>query len=400
MEPNPGSAGWWPSPTCRARPRCRITAPKSLTASLATSIRTMTRTGIAIDQISCNALRRRRRPIEGFRVKRLFCVKRLAQISPSAAGVFLILALLLAGLGEARAAWPERTITIIVPFPAGGPSDLLGRLLAAELAPNLKQNVIVENRTGAVGNIGIAAAARAEPDGYTLLVVTNVVLINPSVSRVSYDPLKDLAPIAYLGAAPNVIITRPASGIASIADLISRARAAPDKLNYASPGVGSVSQLAVELLKLRANIGITHIPFNGATPALQAALAGTTDIGSISIAGLIGFIRSGELKGLAQTGSERWFDLPDVPTMGEAGIPNAVVETTQMFLAPAGTPGPIIARLTEETRVILQNPDIKAKMLNAGFMVKYEGPEDLHSRMVREIPMWKEIVERAGLEKK
>jgi tripartite-type tricarboxylate transporter receptor subunit TctC len=328
-------------------------------------------------------------------------VKRLAQIPELVARVFLILALVLAGLGgEARAAWPERTITIIVPFPAGGPNDLLGRLLAAELAPKLGQNVIVENRIGAVGNIGISAGARAEPDGYTLVVVTNVVLINPSVSKVVYDPLKDFAPIAYLGAAPNVIITRPASGITSIADLISRAKADPGKLNYASPGVGSVSQLAVELLKLRADIDIAHIPFNGAAPALQAALAGTTDIASVAIAGLIGFIRSGELKGLAQTGSERWFDLPDVPTMGEAGIPNAVVETSQMFLAPTGTPAPIIRRLAEETQAILQKPDTKAKMLNAGFMVKYEGSEDLHSRMVREIPIWKEIVERAGLEKK
>jgi tripartite-type tricarboxylate transporter receptor subunit TctC len=328
-------------------------------------------------------------------------VKRLAQISELVARVFLILALVLAGQGdEARAAWPERTITIIVPFPAGGPSDLLGRLLAAELAPKLGKNVIVENHIGAVGNIGISAGARAEPDGYILVVVTNIVLINPSISKVAYDPLKDFAPIAYLGAAPNVIITRPASGITSIADLISKAKADSGKLNYASPGVGSVSQLAVELLKLRANIDITHIPFNGAAPALQAALAGTTDIASVSIAGLIGFIRSGELKGLAQTGSERWFDLPAVPTMGEAGIPNAVVETSQMFLAPTGTPAPIIRRLAEETQVILEKPDIKAKMLNAGFMVKYEGPEDLHSRMVREIPRWKEIVERAGLENK
>jgi tripartite-type tricarboxylate transporter receptor subunit TctC len=328
-------------------------------------------------------------------------VKRLAQIPELVARVFLILALLLASLGgEARAAWPERTITIIVPFPAGGPNDLLGRLLAAELAPKLGQNVIVENRIGAVGNIGISAAARAAPDGYTFLVVTNIVLINPSVSRVAYDPLRDFAPIAYLGAAPNVIITRPASGITSIADLISRAKADPGKLNFATPGLGSVSQLAVELLKLRTNIDMTHIPFSGAGPALQAALAGTTDIASVSTANLIEFIRSGQLKGLAQTGSERWVDLPDVPTMGEAGIPNAVVETAQMFLAPAGTPAPIIRRLAEETQLILQKPDVRAKMLNAGFMVKYEGSEDLHSRMVREIPMWKEIVERAGLEQK
>jgi tripartite-type tricarboxylate transporter receptor subunit TctC len=325
---------------------------------------------------------------------------KVAKIPQRLAFVVAMLALLLAGSGgEARAAWPEHTITIIVPFPPGGPNDLLGRLLAAELAPKLGQNVIVENRVGAVGNIGISAAARAVPDGYTLLVVTNIVLINPSVSRVPYDPLSDFAPIAYLGAAPNVIITRPASGIIDLADLIARAKADPGKLNFASPGLGSVSQLAVELLKLRANIDITHIPFTGAAPALQAALAGTTDIASVSIAGLIEFIRSGQLKGLAQTGSERWFDLPDVPTLGEAGIANAVVETAQMFLTPTGTPAPIIKRLTEETRLILQKPGVKEKMLGAGFMVKYEGPDDLHSRMVREIPMWKEIVERAGLAK-
>jgi tripartite-type tricarboxylate transporter receptor subunit TctC len=310
----------------------------------------------------------------------------------------LVLALTLTNRA-ARADWPDHTITIIVPFPAGGPNDLLGRLLAAELAPKLGANVIVENRVGATGNIGLSTGARAKPDGYTLVVVTGVVLINPSVSKVAYDPLKDFAPVAYLGAAPNVIITRPASGITSIADLVAKAKANPGKLTYASPGVGSVSQLAVELLKLRANIDMTHVPFNGAAPALQAALAGTTDTASVSIAGLIGFIRSGQLKGLAQTGAEHWVDLPNVPTMAEAGIPNAVVETSQMFLAPAGTPEPIIKRLSEETRAILQKPDVKEKMLKAGFMVKYEGPNELHARMVREIPMWKEIVERAGLKK-
>ena len=299
----------------------------------------------------------------------------------------------------ARAAWPERTITIIVPFPPGGPNDLLGRLLAAELAPKLGQNVIVENRAGAVGNIGLAAGARAAPDGYTLVVVTGVVLINPSVTKVAYDPLKDFAPIAYLGAAPNAIITRPASGIMSIADLIAKAKADPGKITYATAGLGSVSQLAVELLKLRAGIDMTHVPYSGAAPSLQAALQGTTDIASVSIAGLIGHIRSGTLKALAQTGAEHWVDLPDVPTLQEAGVPNAVVETSQMFLAPASTPPDIIKRLSEETRVILQKPDVKEKMLKAGFLVTYEGPDELHARMVREIPVWKEIVERAGLAK-
>jgi len=312
------------------------------------------------------------------------------------------LALLIGGLsaGPARADWPERVVTIIVPFPPGGPNDLLGRLLAAELAPKLGQSVIVENRAGAVGNIGLATAARAAPDGYTLVVVTGVVLINPSVSEVAYDPLKDFSAVAYLGAAPNAIITRPASGITSIADLIKKAKADPGKITYASPGIGSVSHLAVELLKLRAGIDMIHVPFPGANPSLQAALAGTTDIATVSIAGLIGHIRAGTLIALAQTGAEKWHDMPDVPTMAEAGIPNAVVETSQMFLAPTGTPAPIIKRLADETRGILAKPDVKEKMLQAGFMVKFEGPDELRARMMREVPIWKEIVDRAGLAKK
>ncbi len=325
--------------------------------------------------------------------------QKIASLMPSA---LCALALLLGVFvpSAARAAWPERSITIIVPFPPGGPNDLLGRLLAAELAPKLGQSVIVENRAGAVGNIGIATGARAAPDGYTLVVVTGVILINPSVGKVGYDPVKDFAPIAYLGAAPNAIITRPASGIASIADLIAKAKKDPGKLTYASPGVGSISHLAVELLKIRAGIEMTHVPFNGANPSLQAALAGTTDIAAVSIAGLIGHIRAGTLKALAQTGEEKWYDMPDVPTMAESGVPNAVVETSQMFLAPAGTPDAIVKRIADETRVILAKPDVKEKMLNAGFMVKFEGPDELRARMQRELPLWKEIVDRAGLAQK
>jgi tripartite-type tricarboxylate transporter receptor subunit TctC len=145
---------------------------------------------------------------------------------------------------------------------------------------------------------------------------------------------------------------------------------------------------------------MTNVPYSGAAPALEAALAGTTDIASIPIANLIGHIRSGTLKALVQTGSKHWADMPDVPTMAEVGIPDAVVETSQMFLAPTGTPAPIINRLTEATRAILQKPDVQAKMLNAGFAVEYEGPDGLRTRMARELPMWKEIVERAGIAQK
>jgi tripartite-type tricarboxylate transporter receptor subunit TctC len=306
--------------------------------------------------------------------------------------------------GEARAEWPEHTITIIVPFPAGGANDLLGRLLAAELAPKLGQDVIVDNRVGAVGNIGLSAAARAPANGYTLLVTTNAALINPlfdsSLSKTAYDTFKDFLPIAYLGAAPNFIVTKPSSAITSLADLIAKAKANPGRLTYASPGVGSSSQLAAELFKLRANIDVSHIPYDGSEPAMTAMLSGKTDIAAIGVAGLLGHLRSGEFKGLVQTGAERWFQLSDVPTMAEAGIPNVVAVTSQMFLAPAGTPTFITEKLARATQEIMQRSDIQAQMIQAGFLVQYEGPYELHMRMVREALMWKEIVERAGLNTK
>ena len=307
-----------------------------------------------------------------------------------AAFVFAIL------LVPARAAWPERTITIVAHFAPGGSNDLLARLIASELGPALKQNVIVENRPGANGNIGLTYAAHAAPDGYTLVVASGVVEINPSIRSSGYE-MKDFAPVAYLGASPNVILTRPASGIASVKELIARAKAEPGKITYSSPGVGSVSQLAVELLELRTGTKLIHVPFQGAAPAAQAAMAGTTDIGSVNIAGLIGFIQSGKLKALVQTGETRWPDLPDVPTMQEAGIPNAVVETSQMLLAPAGTPQPIVDRLAKEVKAIMNKPDVREKMLKASFAVQFEGPEQLRARIAREVPMWKELVDRAGI---
>jgi tripartite-type tricarboxylate transporter receptor subunit TctC len=306
-------------------------------------------------------------------------------------------ALLAIGQAPARADWPERTITIVAHFAPGGSNDLLARLIASELGPALKQNIIVENRPGANGNIGLTYVAHAAPDGYTLVVASGVVEINPSIRKSGYE-MKDFAPVAYLGASPNVILTRSASGIATVKDLIAKAKAEPGKITYSSPGVGSVSQLAVELLELRTETKLIHVPFQGAAPAAQAAMAGTTDVGSVNIAGLIGFIQSGKLKALVQTGEKRWPDLPDVPTMQEAGIPNAVVETTQMLLAPAGTPQPIIDRLAKEVKTIMAKPDVRERMLKASFAVQYEGPEQLRARIAREVPMWKDLVDRAGIE--
>lgn len=308
----------------------------------------------------------------------------------------LLCCLAVAG-GPAQAAWPDRPITIIVHFAPGGANDLLGRLIAAELAPVLGQGVVVENRPGANGNIGLAAAARAAPDGYTLVVASGVVLINPSVGKVTYDPIKDFAPIAYLGFSPNMILTRPDSGIKSIQDLIAKAKANPGRVNFSSPGVGSVSQLAVELLKIRAQVDLVHVPYSGAAPAAQAAAAGTVDVASVAVAGMMGPVEGGALRAIAQTGSGPWPELPGVPTFAEAGVPDAVVETTQMLLAPAGTPKPILDRLAKEVLAIMRKADLQERMMKASFAVRPEGPDALAARIAREVPMWKDIVDKAGI---
>jgi tripartite-type tricarboxylate transporter receptor subunit TctC len=299
--------------------------------------------------------------------------------------------------GAAQAAWPERAITIIVHFAPGGANDLLGRLIAAELAPVLGQSVVVENRPGANGNIGLTAAARATPDGYTLVVASGVVLINPSINKVAYDPIKDFTPIAFLGSSPNVLLTKSGSGITTVADLIAKAKANPGKVTFSTPGVGSISQLAVELLKLRAKVDLVHVPYQGAAPAVQAAWGGSVDIASVAVAGIIGMITQQSLHPIVQTSAGPWPELPGVPTMAQAGIPDAVVDTTQMLLAPAGTPQPVIDRLAKEVLAIMRKPEVRDKMMKASFEVKPEGPEALAARIAREVPMWKDIVDKAGI---
>jgi tripartite-type tricarboxylate transporter receptor subunit TctC len=298
----------------------------------------------------------------------------------------------------AFAAYPDRPVRIVVPFAPGGTSDIVARMLATAFSQSLGQSVFVENRAGANGNIGIAAVAKAEADGYTLLVASSVIVVNPALSKqATYDPAKDFAAIADLGSSPNVIVTRPDTGIKDVADLIARARANPDLLDFSSPGVGSISQLGAELLKLRANIHIMHVPFTGAGPATQAVVAGTTKLAAVNIGTVIPLIKAGTLRALVQTGKERWFDLPDVPTLAEAGVPNAASETFQALLAPAGTPKDIIDRLAKETAEIMQRPDIRDKLRNTGFNPVGSGPEALQARVAEEVAMWKEVIARTGL---
>jgi tripartite-type tricarboxylate transporter receptor subunit TctC len=296
------------------------------------------------------------------------------------------------------ASYPERTIRIIVPFAPAGPTDIMARILGQNLGDAIGGNVIVENRPGASGNIGIGYAAHAEADGYTLLVVSSAYVVNPSLfARIPYDPFKDFAPITELGTTPNVIVVSPKLNINSITELFARAKAKPDELNYASPGAGTTPHLSAELLKIVGHVEITHVPFSGAAPAIQALLAGTTQMAVSALPAALPFVQSGELKALAVTGEHRWIDLPDVPTMIELGYKDFVAETAQFFFAPAKTPPDIVTRLASKSMELLKKPDVISQLRANGYDVAASGPEGLRKYIASEVPKWHDVIAKAGI---
>jgi tripartite-type tricarboxylate transporter receptor subunit TctC len=298
------------------------------------------------------------------------------------------------------ASYPERPVRILVPFAAGGPSDLTARLIGDKLREALGQTFIVENRGGAGGNLGIAQVARSAPDGYTLLVVSSAFVVNPGLYKsVPYDPFKDFAPVAELDTSPNVFIATPASGITSIEQLVARAKANPNELSYASAGIGTTPHLAGELLKIAAGINVTHVPYPGAGPAIQAILAGTVPLMCASLPGAHPGIKAGTLRALAVTGAERWFDMPDVPTMLELGYKGFVSDTFHCMLAPAGTPADIVDRLAGASLAALKEPAFHDKLRALGFEVIGHGPEGLRQRIAEEVPRFRDLIAKAGIER-
>jgi tripartite-type tricarboxylate transporter receptor subunit TctC len=299
---------------------------------------------------------------------------------------------------SALAAWPERNITLIACFPAGGGTDIAARLIATPLGEALGTAVIVENRGGAGGNIGTAVAARAAPDGYTFLVCSSAFVVNPSLyAKTSYDPFKDFTPVMVLGASPNVLTVPAQSDIKTMPELIARAKANPGKLNWTSPGAGTTPYLAGEVLQLRTGIKMVHIPFQGAGPATTAVLGGQVDMYTANLGSLQPQIQAGKVRALAVTAIKRWPDLPDVPTLDEVGVHDAVSDTFQGLFAPAGTPQPVIDRMVKEVQAILARPDIQDRYAKSGLPVVAEPPEVFRARIAREVPMYKDIIDKAGL---
>ncbi len=315
---------------------------------------------------------------------------------------FVIGAAAMPGLDARRAraaGYPERPVKIVVPFAPAGPTDIMARILSQHLGDALGGTVIVENKPGAGGNIGIGGVARADPDGYTLLLTSSAYVVNPGLyAAVPYDPYRDFAPIAELGTSPNVILANPKSGITSIAELIARAKANPDELNYASPGIGTTPHLSGELFKIVGGVKITHVPFSGAGPAIQAVVGGTTQIAFAALPPAHPHIVAGALKALAVTGTHRWFDLPDVPTMVELGYKDFVSDTFQGFLAPAKTAPNIIELLSVKSLEILKRPAISEQLRKSGFEVLANGPGGMRKRIDDEVPKWRDIVVKAGIQ--
>ena len=312
--------------------------------------------------------------------------------------IFAGLLLLILSTGPALAVYPERPVTIVVPFAPGGANDVVVRIIQQPLSDALGQPVVVENRGGAGGNIGFGFVARARPDGYTLLLAPNSFAVNASLyDKAPYDPFKDFEPVAEISFFPVMFAVRPDMGVSTLAELIARAKASPGSLNYSTPGQGTLPHLATELLKLRTGIDMVHIPYAGAAPAAHALIGRIVDVGTMSITVAMPQIQAGTLKGLAVTGAERWPELPDIPTVEEAGVPSSVSETWQGVLVPANTPKEVVDRLAKALIEIAQRPDVREKLRHAGFAATGRGPEAFAKRIADDVPKWKEVIERARI---
>lgn len=295
--------------------------------------------------------------------------------------------------------WPSRPVRFIVPFPAGGSTDVVGRLLAEMLRDGLEQPVVVENRPGAGGNIGVDAIAKAAPDGYTMGVSAGGALaINVSLfRRLPYDPRRDHEPIAQVARTANILVVRSQSPIRSVRDLIVAARARPGQLSYATPGVGSSSHLSGELLRVRAGIDTFPVHFAGNAPSATAMMRGDVDFTFETMTTGLAQIRAGQVRALAVTGAARAPALPDVPTMAEAGVPDCVADVFFAVIGPAGMPRIAVERTAAVLHRGLRAPGMEERLRDTlGLEIALSSPEELRAIIVSEIDRWAEIVRISG----
>jgi tripartite-type tricarboxylate transporter receptor subunit TctC len=310
--------------------------------------------------------------------------------------------LLIAGLftppSRAADTYPERKVRVIVPFAAGGPTDVIARMVADQLSQAWGQQLYVENMPGAGGNLGVETGARAAPDGYTIVVVSTGFIINPSMyAKIGYDPVKDFAPISLVAASPNVVTVHPSVAAKDLKELIALIKANPGKYSFAQPATGSTPHLAGELFKQTYNLDLVTVPFNAASLAINSTLGNHTPMAFTALPPAIGNIKDGSLRGLAILAKARVAALPELPTNVEEGVPGLESDTLTGIVAPAGTPNAIIDKWNAEIVKMAADPATRTKLDALGFVPVANRPSEFAERIKSEMARWDKVVKTAGI---
>ena len=295
--------------------------------------------------------------------------------------------------------FPTRMMTLVVPYPPGGPTDAIARIVAQELAAAFATNVVVENKAGASGAIGTRYVARSEPDGHTIVFGNNQTHGNNMflLKEPGYDAIKDFAPLVGVGAFEHVYVVRNGLPVKTIQELIALAKKDPLKLNYGSTGVGSGSHLSTELFMVRTGTKMTHVPFRGAPPLVQELVGDRIDVANSTLPSVLGQIQAGTVRAIAIASPRRNASIPDVPTLREQGVTDADADSWAAFFAPVATPQWILDRLSRELVAILSGPNARAAILKTGFTMNVRAPDDFRPYLAQEIAVWRDVIRTAGV---
>lgn len=314
-----------------------------------------------------------------------------------AIGAALLAAALATGNAQAADKYPTKPVRFVVPFPPGGGTDIVARVIAQRMTETLGEQVVVDNRGGAGGTIGAEIAARAAPDGYTLIMVSGSYAVNPTLYKLSYDPIDGVTPIAQIATGPFVVVVHPSVPAKNIRELIALAKAKPGGLNFASTGTGGITHLTTELFKLMARVNLTHIPYRGTGPAITDLLGGQVQVLFGSSAATVPHVRTGKLRALAVTGPERMGALPDLPTVNESGVPGYEVSLWYGVLGPKGLPKDIAVRWNNEIKRIIQTQEMKDRFASEGLTPAPGTPEDFQAVVKRDVVKWTKVVKAANV---
>jgi tripartite-type tricarboxylate transporter receptor subunit TctC len=303
-----------------------------------------------------------------------------------------------ASLAAFAQSYPAKPVRVVVPFAPAGPADVLARLITSKLSQSLGQQFYIENQAGAGGNLGMATAARAAPDGYTIAVVSTSFVVNPSLyPKIPYDPYKDFAPVTLAAVSPNVLVVHPSIPASNVKELIAFLKANQGKYSFAHSGVGTTPHLSGEMFKRSQELDIVSVPFNGSAPAIQSVLAGHTPVGFTVMTPAVPLVKDGKLRCLAVTTPKRSSALPDVPTLAEAGLSGQEADTLLGVVAPAHTPDAIVALLNREIATVMKQPDAVEKLVALGFDSILSTPDEFTARIKVDIAKWANVIKAANI---